>query len=91
MPLPTDAPALVLWAEVFGGQAGDVIAFSIKAADGSTFLQTTAKLQKTQDQLFRAVGKKLHVPLPAGIYAGEARLIRLGVEVGRISPQASGN
>ncbi|MGV8987590.1 MAG: M23 family metallopeptidase [Cypionkella sp.] len=87
LPLPSDAPALVLWAEVFGGQAGDVIEFSIKSPDGSSFLQTTANLEKNQEQLFRAVGKKLHAPLATGTYSGEARLIRKGVEVGRIAVQ----
>jgi hypothetical protein len=85
--LRANAPALVLWAEVFGGQAGDVMDFSIRAPDGSIFHQTSATLERTQDQLFRAVGKKLHAPLPPGTYAGEVVLRRKGVEVGRISTE----
>lgn len=88
-PLSPNAPAIVLWAEVFGGRAGDVMAFSIRAPDGSTFLDTTATLTKTQDQLFRASGKKLRVAPAAGIYAGDVRLIRQGVEVDRIATEVA--
>ncbi|MBI1172982.1 peptidoglycan DD-metalloendopeptidase family protein [bacterium] len=86
-PLPSTVPALVLWAEVFGGQAGDEMEFSITAPDGSPMLSSTAKLERTQDQLFRAVGKKLHAALPAGTYGGEIVLRRKGAEVGRIATQ----
>lgn len=90
-PLPPNTPALVLWAEVFGGQAGDVMAFSIASTDGSVFLQTTATLKKNQDQLFRAVGKKLSARLAAGIYAGEVRLMRKGVQVSLIATTVTVN
>ncbi len=84
-PLPQNAPAIVVWAEVFGGQTGDVVDFTILTPDGTTFLQTMAKLEKNQDLLFRAAGKKLHAPLAAGTYSGTARLLRKGAEVGRIA------
>ncbi len=81
LPLPPDAPALVLWAEVFGAQAGDVMQFTISAPDGTTVVESAVPLDKTQDQLFRAVGKKLHLALASGQYAGDVRLIRKGVLV----------
>lgn len=90
-PLPANAPALVLWAEVFGGQAGDLMEFSILAPDGSSFLQSTAKLERTQDQLFRAVGKKLQASLTPGTYTGAIRLIRGGAEVAKIAAQVTVN
>ena len=66
-------------------QTGDVVDFNIVAPDTSIFLQTTAKLEKNQDLLFRAVGKKLHAPLATGTYSGTVRLLRNGAEVGRIA------
>ena len=88
-PLSPNAPAIVLWAEVFGGQAGDVMAFAIANPDGSTLLQTTATLTRTQDQLFRAAGKKLHVALGQGIYHGSITLLRAGIAVGQIATQVT--
>lgn len=83
--LPRTAPALVLWAEVYGGQAGDELEFSIAGPEGGTLLTTTARLERMQDQLFRAVGSKLHADLAPGSYAGSVRLTRKGVEVDRIA------
>lgn len=88
-PLAPDAPAIVLWAEVFGGQSGDVMAFSILAPDASSILQTTATLTKNQDQLFRAAGKKLRGQLVTGTYRGTINLMRGGKEVGRIATQVA--
>ena len=88
-PLAADSPAIVLWAEVFGGQAGDVMAFLISTPDGQKFLQTTATLEKNQDQLFRAVGKTLHTDLPSGTYLGTVTLQRHGADVGQITTQVT--
>lgn len=77
-PLPADAPAIVLWAEVYGGHAGDQMAFQITAPDGSTLLKGANDLTRNQDQLFRALGTRLHAPLKPGQYAGRIDLIRDG-------------
>ena len=90
-PLATTAPALVLWAEVYGARAGDSLAFAITAPDGATFLQDSADLTRTQDLLFRATGRKLHAALPAGTYLGTIRLMRKGAEVDRTTTQVSVN
>ena len=81
--LPKDAPALVVWAFLFGAQAGDAILFRLTGPDGDVLTERTV-LEKTQAQAFRAVGRKLKTAeWPAGRYQGEAILQRRGVELGR--------
>ena len=81
--LPKDAPALVVWAFLFGAQAGDTILFRLTGPDGDVLTERTV-LEKTQAQAFRAVGRKLKIAKwPAGRYQGEAILQRRGVELGR--------
>ena len=81
--LPKDAPALVVWAFLFGAQAGDAILFRLTGPDGDVLTERTV-LEKTQAQAFRAVGRKLKIAKwPAGRYQGEAILQRRGVELGR--------
>jgi len=81
--LPKDAPALVVWAFLFGAQAGDAILFRLTGPDGDVLTERTV-LEKTQAQAFRAVGRKLKTAKwPAGRYQGEAILQRRGVELGR--------
>ena len=81
--LPKDAPALVVWAFLFGAQAGDAILFRLTGPDGDVLTERTV-LEKTQAQAFRAVGRKVKIAKwPAGRYQGEAILQRRGVELGR--------
>ncbi len=87
--IPADAPALVIWAEVFGGRAGDTLAFSVAAPDGTGFIDGSADLTRTQDQLFRALGKKLRATLPSGAYIGTVILMRRGAEVDKITTQVT--
>ncbi|WP_010138591.1 peptidoglycan DD-metalloendopeptidase family protein [Oceanicola sp. S124] len=75
--LPSDAPALVLWAFAFGVRQGDVLRLDIRAPDGPWQSQDFT-LDRTQAQLFRATGKRLRQPLPPGLYTGRAALIRDG-------------
>lgn len=89
LPIPAEAPAFVLWAEVYGGQAGDQMVFRATAPDGSTIIEGSADLTKTQDLLFRATGKKLRQALAKGDYAGTVTLMREGVEVDRITVQVT--
>ena len=73
--LPTDAPALVISAHIFGGQAGDIIALRIDGPEG-TVIDKTVVLEKEQAQLFRAVGKWRKSDWAKGSYSGTAQLIR---------------
>lgn len=83
--LPTDAPALVLWASYFGPRAGDELTLAIIGPQGEVIRQTVA-VDRTQAVAFRAVGKRTpQGGWPAGSYAGEVVMTRGGVELGRQS------
>ena len=88
-PLPASAPGLVLWAYAFGTRAGDEMTFRITGPEGA-LLSETATLEKTQAQMFRAMGKRLTLPnWPPGTYQGEVHLLRKGVLIDRISAQVT--
>jgi hypothetical protein len=81
--LPTDAPALVVWAHVFGGRAGDRVEFRLSGPGGSV-LDHAEPLDRTQARLFRAAGRRM----PAGgwsrgDYAAEVTLWRDGAVLER--------
>jgi hypothetical protein len=64
------APALVLWAHVFGTREDDELLFVITGPDGDVIRQTET-LTKTQARAMRAVGKRLRAAnWPPGTYAG---------------------
>ena len=73
--LGPDAPALVVFAHVFGGRKGDIIALRIDGPKG-VFMNETTVIKKDQAQLFRAVGKRHRSNWDRGTYTGTARLIR---------------
>lgn len=76
--LKSDAPALVLWAYVFGGKPGDTVAFDINGPQGLTF-QNETTLERQQAELFRASGKRGPPQgWPEGTYTGTVRLSRDG-------------
>nr|WP_239025471.1 M23 family metallopeptidase [Roseibacterium persicicum] len=82
--IPAGAEALVVWAFVHGGRAGDVVALRILDADGAEVHAQDAVLERTQAQLFRASGRRTpQGGWAPGLYRGEARLIRDGQEVDR--------
>lgn len=74
--LPADAPALVLWAHGFGGQAGDVIGFAIDGPGGRLF-EHRATLDRAQARYYRAAGRRPPAGgWATGSYRGIVRLIR---------------
>ncbi len=79
--LAKTAPALVVWAYLYGGQAGDAVLLDLTGPQG-VVISDRVLLEKTQAQLFRAVGKKLKTAAwPLGSYTGTAKLMRAGVEI----------
>ena len=72
-----DASAVVAWAHVFGGQAGDVVALDIAGPDGP-FLQERIALDKDQPLLYRAAGRRVDAPAP-GVWRVEIAVIRSGL------------
>ncbi len=82
--LPADAPALVIWAHMFGAQAGDRLTLRIDGPDG-VFFDKTLPIDAPKAQLFRAAGRKLHSGNRApGTYKGTVILRRGGAEIDRI-------
>lgn len=74
--LPAAAPALVVWAYVFGPRAGDALLFSITGPQGDVITERVV-FEKTQAQAFRAVGRKLRAAgWPKGTYQGQAQMMR---------------
>jgi hypothetical protein len=85
LPLPDTAPGLVLWAFIYGSQAGDQVLFQITGPAG-TVVEEVSVLEKPQAQLFRAMGKRLTADAwPAGDYAGTVVLQRGGKALDQIA------
>lgn len=81
--LAETAPALVVWAFVFGTKPGDALLLSLTGPEGNVVTERVL-LEKTQAMAFRAVGKKLRATgWPAGRYSGEAVMMRGAVKLGR--------
>jgi hypothetical protein len=75
-PADAQSSAMVLYAFLFGTQKGDVIRLSLIGPEGKIVKRDTL-LKRTQAQSFRAAGKKLKsARWPAGLYSGEATLLR---------------
>ncbi len=69
---------LVVWGYVFGGRVGDTLHLRIYGPQGHVMDESTA-LDKTQSQLFRAVGRRApQNGWPQGTYIGEIQMIRDG-------------
>lgn len=81
--IAADAPALVFWAYYFGPRAGDQVRLEITGPEGA-FFEDVFMVEKTQARAFRAGGKKLRAPLPAGPWTGTATLIRQGAALDEI-------
>lgn len=72
---------LVVWGYAFGGRAGDTLHLRIQGPQGHVMDESTA-LEKTQSQLFRAVGR--HAPRggwPTGTYIADIQMIRDGAVI----------
>jgi hypothetical protein len=75
-------PALVLWAYIHSGRAGDRVAFRINDASGAQIHIQEVTLDRTQAELFRATGRRTPTGgWPIGLYQGEIALIRDGTVI----------
>ena len=83
--IDSNGGAFVLWAQIFGAQAGDVLQLVIHGPNG-VFIDHQEVLDATQARAMRAAGRLLHEEntLP-GTYYGKAALLRDGVVIDRIS------
>ena len=78
--LSTTDPALVVWTYAFGARAGDSLEMAITGPGGEVIRETVA-LDRTQAQLFRAIGRRTPAAgWPAGTYRADIAL-RRGTDV----------
>lgn len=85
-PFATTAPALVLWADIFGVEAGDRLLLRIVNGDGKVVVNREEQIEKTQARRFSfAGGRPKPDGWPAGTYQGQVTLTRTvdGKEVKR--------
>ena len=77
--LSLNAPALVLWAYMFGSLVGDEVRVSITDPGGGGFYDNTFTLERNQAQLFRAGGRRMPgTGWKTGTYKGSAEMVRDG-------------
>ena len=75
--LPRDAAALVLWADMYWPEVGDVLAFRIVGPGGKAVFENLARIEKNQARRFAFAGRKRPSEAwPAGQYRGEVTLSR---------------
>lgn len=80
---------LVLWAYLFGGQAGDVLSMTATGPEGTIF-EHDILLNRTQAQLFRAFGRRApDGGWEPGPYRTVVTLTRDGVVIDRLEGEAS--
>lgn len=76
-PLSPSAPALVLWADIYGVEAGDRVRFAILGPDGGVKFLYEQPLDKTQARRFVFAGSRLTGPAwEVGRYVGRVSLVR---------------
>lgn len=81
--LPPDAPALVLWAFVFGVEPGDRLKLHLEGPGGTVVADETLTLDRRQAQLYRAAGRRRPATgWPPGDYRAEVRHLRDGTVIG---------
>lgn len=85
--LPGTAPALTMFALVYGGQTGDEITLRITGPEGEV-LEHHAVTDRSQILFFRSAGKRLRgQSWPSGIYTGTAEHRRNGALIGQTQTQ----
>ncbi|MCB9949070.1 MAG: M23 family metallopeptidase, partial [Rhodospirillaceae bacterium] len=70
--LAADAEAIVFWVEMWGVAAGDTLAMTITAPDGSVLLRDGTAIDRTQAYRYRFAGVPASGPWPPGPYTGRA-------------------
>lgn len=82
--LGQNAPALVLWAYMFGSRAGDKLVVSILDPNGEVFYKDTFVLKRSQAQLFRAGGRRMPAAgWTKGTHIGTVEMVRQGFVIDR--------
>jgi murein DD-endopeptidase MepM/ murein hydrolase activator NlpD len=75
--LAPTSPALVLWVEIFGVQAGDWLRFRVTGPDGALLLEQEVPIERTQAWRFAFAGTHVRTGTwPLGVYTGTVTLMR---------------
>ncbi|MCC7272967.1 MAG: M23 family metallopeptidase [Alphaproteobacteria bacterium] len=81
--LPADAPALVLWTEIYNVVTGDTLRMRLLDPSGKPLTEAEQRIEKDQARVFRSTGKRRPGERwPAGTYVGEIAYLRDGKPVG---------
>lgn len=81
--ISADAPALVLWADIFGVQAGDQLRFLIEDSAGKAVHDNLIDVDKTQARRFQSSGlRRPGAAWPTGTYSGTVTLTRRNDKLG---------
>lgn len=76
-PLAATSPALVLWVDMLGVEAGDRVQFRIMGPDGKPLLEQESPVDRTQARRFAFAGSRPKTGgWPAGTYQGQVTLTR---------------
>jgi Peptidase family M23 len=77
-PFPVSTPALVMWVDLLGVQAGDKLYFRLKDSSGKPILEHAVLIEKTQARRFVYAGKRRTASAwPAGTFIGEVTHTRV--------------
>lgn len=84
-PAPTAAgAALILWADIFGVEAGDRIAIRVVGPGGSIVFENSSIMDRRQARRFEYAGRRTPpTSWPAGTYTGEITITRDGAVIDR--------
>jgi hypothetical protein len=75
--LSTDAAMLILWVDIFGVRADDLLRFRIVGPDGRAILDNEQRIDRIQARRFAFAGLHRRGPTwPSGLYVGEITLQR---------------
>jgi len=71
------APAFILWCEIYGVEAGDVLHMKLSGPNGQTLVEDTKPLTARKARWFQYIGKRRHgFEWPPGAYRGVVTLTR---------------
>lgn len=76
-----DSEALIVWAEIWGVRAGDILHITLQNPEGQSLLTHKEDITAPKARLLQYAGLKRKAPVwPAGHYTGIIRLERAGME-----------
>lgn len=72
----SDSPALIFWMEMYGVREGDELALRLIGPSGELIAESVATLERTQNRIYRAIGRKIRGSWEPGDYSATVSLSR---------------